>query len=203
MKEMWNQRFASEEYVYGTQPNLFFKEMITGLKPGKLILPAEGEGRNAVFAAGLGWEVRAMDYSEQGRIKALKLAESMGVQMDYTIGDMAAENFGEEIYDAAALIYAHMPPDMRKPVHRRILKSIKPGGFIILEAFNKDQVRNSSGGPKSIEMLYSSEILADDFAGLEFDIIQEITVSLEQGVFHLGESAIIRMFGRKPGNINP
>jgi hypothetical protein len=94
-----------------------------------------------------------------------------------------------------------MPPDFRKQVHRRILKSIKPGGFIILEAFNKDQVRNSSGGPKSVEMLYSTDILADDFEGIEFNTLQELTVSLDQGVFHQGESSIIRMFGRKPGNI--
>ena len=98
MKEMWDQRFASEEYAYGTQPNLYFKEKLTGLEPGTLLLPAEGEGRNAVFAAGLGWEVRAMDFSGQGRIKALKLAERMGVQLDYTIGDLAVEDFGEQIY---------------------------------------------------------------------------------------------------------
>ena len=200
MKEMWDQRFASEEYAYGTQPNLYFKEKLTGLEPGTLLLPAEGEGRNAVFAAGLGWEVRAMDFSGQGRIKALKLAESMGVQLDYTIGDLAVEDFGEGIYDAAALIYAHMPPDFRKQVHRRILKSLKPGGFIILEAFNKGQVGNSSGGPKSVEMLYSTDILADDFEGIEFDTLQELTISLDQGAFHQGHSAIIRMFGRKPGN---
>ena len=197
MKEMWNQRFSGEEYVYGSLPNRFFKEKIEGLHPGRLFLPAEGEGRNAVFAAGLGWKVSAMDFSEQAKIKALKLADTHSVQLDYIVGDITSMEFENDSFDAAALIYAHISPEFRKMVHQKIMRSLKPGGYLILEGFNKNQVNNSSGGPKSVEMLYSIPMLEDDFKGLEIGLLEEITENLDQGSFHQGEAAIIRLFGRK------
>jgi SAM-dependent methyltransferase len=197
MKEMWDERFASEEYAYGTLPNLFFKEKIEGLHPGKLLLPAEGEGRNAVFAARLGWQVTAVDFSEQGKKKALKLAGIHEVELDYIIHDLTSIDFGIEAYDAAALIYAHIDPGFRKIVHEKIAKSIKPGGYLILEAFNKNQLRNASGGPKSVEMLYSIPMLEDDFKGLDIIMLEEDTIILDQGEFHQGVASVIRLFGRK------
>ena len=197
MKEMWNQRYAGEEYAYGTLPNLFFREKIMGLKPGRLLLPAEGEGRNAVFAAGLGWHVTAVDYSEHARAKALRLAELKGVSLDYKVEDFTGLDFGHDAYDAAALIYAHIDPGHRKLVHQRIVNSLKPGGYLILEAFNKNQVRNSSGGPRSEDLLYSVPMLQEDFKGIEISVLEETTVHLDEGGFHQGDAAIIRLFGRK------
>ena len=62
MKEFWNERYSQEAYAYGTEPNAFFKSRIDQLSPGKLLLPAEGEGRNAVYAATKGFEVSAYDW---------------------------------------------------------------------------------------------------------------------------------------------
>jgi SAM-dependent methyltransferase len=197
MKEMWNQRFAGEEYAYGTSPNLFFKEKLIGLTGGKLLLPAEGEGRNAVYAASLGWQVTAVDFSEEGRRKALRLAEMSGVSINYIVDDISHMDFGEGIYDAAALIYAHLAPDDRGIVHRKITRSLKQGGFLILEAFNPLQLNNASGGPRSVEMLYTIPMMQDDFKDLTILQIEEIVVDLDQGSFHQGESAIIRVFARK------
>ncbi len=70
-KEMWNKRYARTDFVYDTVPNEFFKQQLLKLTPGKILLPAEGEGRNAVFAAKKGWKVDAFDSS----IEALKKAE--------------------------------------------------------------------------------------------------------------------------------
>jgi hypothetical protein len=75
MKEQWNERYSASEYIYGTGPNTWLVEKLAGLQPGKILFPAEGEGRNAVHAARLGWNVAAFDQSEAGRKKALKLAE--------------------------------------------------------------------------------------------------------------------------------
>jgi hypothetical protein len=197
MKEMWDQRYSGEEYYYGILPNLFFKEKLEGLHPGRLFLPAEGEGRNAVFAAGLGWQVTAMDFSSQAKDKALKLAASRGVSIGYLIADLAGADPGNEVYDAAGLIYLHMDPGYRQLVHRKIMNSIKPGGYIILEAFNKNQVNNSSGGPKMPDMLFSIKMLEEDFAGLDFELLEESDIYLEQGDGHQGKASVIRMLARK------
>jgi SAM-dependent methyltransferase len=197
MKEMWDQRYSGEEYVYGTLPNLYFSEKITALPPGKLLLPAEGEGRNAVFAAGLGWQVTAVDYSEEGKKKALKLAENLSVDIKYIVDDLAGIDFGVDIYDAVALVYAHFTPGCRSQIHRRIVSCLKPGGLLILEAFNPDQLQNNSGGPKDIGMLYTTAMLEDDFKGLTILQLEETTINLDQGEYHQGDADIIRLYARK------
>lgn len=197
MKEMWNQRYAGEDYAYGKMPNEFFKEKLEALTPGRLLLPAEGEGRNAVFAARLGWQVYALDFSEEGRKKAMKLAGSNGVEIEYTLADITQMDFGRDTYDAAALIYAHMPPGFRKTVHSRIIDSLKPGAVLILEGFNPAQLNNTSGGPASVEMLYTVAMLREDFKDLEILLLDEMDINLDQGEFHQGKASIIRFFGKK------
>ncbi len=197
MKELWDQRFAGEEYVYGIHPNVYFKEKIEGLEPGKLLLPAEGEGRNAVFAAGMGWQVTAIDYSEQARIKAIKLAEQNNVRFEYLVMDMINTDIPEDYYNAAGLFYFHLTADEREKVHRKVMKSLKKGAFLILEAFHVRQLKNISGGPKSKEMLFTGEMLENDFRGLEFLEFEELKIELDQGLMHRGEAEIIRLFGVK------
>jgi hypothetical protein len=63
MNNFWDERYADEEYVYGTTPNQYFKQELEKLTPGKILLPGEGEGRNAVFAATQGWKVTARSKS--------------------------------------------------------------------------------------------------------------------------------------------
>ena len=101
MQDMWNQRFSAEEYYYGKAPNPYFKDRIGQLPPGSILMPAEGEGRNGVYAARLGWNVTAVDFSEAGRKKALELAKENNVTLEYLLGDIAAFDFGKEQYDVA------------------------------------------------------------------------------------------------------
>ena len=114
----WDTRFGKEEYAYGTRPNEYLKEKLTGLTPGNILFPAEGEGRNAVYAAKLGWNVSAFDISTEGRKKALKLADQNQVGIDYQIGELQTLGYQEEQFDAIALIYAHFPPHIRKDYHQ-------------------------------------------------------------------------------------
>lgn len=196
-KEIWDLRYAAEDYYYGKSPNAFFQEKIAGLKPGKLLLPAEGEGRNAVYAASLGWDVTAVDFSEAGQRKAMQLAKDHQVMIRYHVSDVIDYDFGTDHYDVAALIYLHLPPETRKQVHQRISKSLKPGGVLILEAFNKQQLRNASGGPQSLEMLYSMDSLKGDFDGLEIIRVEELTVHIEAGNGHGGDADLVRLYAVK------
>ena len=197
MKEMWNQRFAAGEYYYGKEPNPWFKEKMDSLVPGSILVPADGEGRNGVYAATLGWQVTAIDFSEEGRKKALLLASEKNVSVQYLIGDISQTDFGTGKYDAVAMIYVHMPPPVRREVHRKLVNSLKPGGWFILEAFNPKQITNTSGGPKTPDMLYTVPILQEDFHDIEIIELNEYRVYLEAGDGHSGPADIIRFFGRK------
>jgi len=109
----WNDRYSKEEFAYGVAPNNYLKEQLENLNTGTILFPAEGEGRNAVFAAKLGWTVSAFDISPQGKNKALLLAGTNKVTIDYQVGELQTLNYNPEQFDIIALIYAHFPANIK------------------------------------------------------------------------------------------
>ena len=173
MKKFWDLRYSQPEYAYGKEPNKFFEKVLSDLRPGKLLLPAEGEGRNAVFAAENGWNVTAIDFSRQAKEKALKLADEKRVSIKYIISPIEEYIFPENEFDTVALIYAHFPKLQRLNIHNSVVKSLKPGGYLIIEAFSKKQINNSTGGPKEISLLYELKELLNDFKDLNIEVSLE------------------------------
>ena len=200
MKAFWNQRYQQAEYVYGVTPNLFFKEELDKLNPGNIILPCEGEGRNAVYAASKGWNVSAFDMSEAGKEKASLLAKQNNATIHYTVSDVMAIEYDPLHADILVLIFAHFPPEIRTAAHRKMIDWVKPGGKIIIEAFNPLQLNNSSGGPKDISMLYTIEMLQEDFKDLNIESIEYKKIILNEGAFHQGEADVIQMIASKKSN---
>lgn len=192
---IWNERYNSEEFLFGKEPNRFFKETIDRLSPGKLLLPAEGEGRNAVYAAKTGWDVYAFDASTVGKDKAFDLAEQEDVSISFEVSRIEDFEIQPQEFDAVALIYCHLQPDIRTLFFDKLVESLAPGGVLLLEGFRKEQLGLTSGGPRDHEMLYSAELLADDFKKLsKLDIRQE-TIWLDEGAGHQGEAKVVRLTG--------
>lgn len=197
MKEMWNERFAVEEYVYGKEPNRFFKEQIDKLTPGKILMLAEGEGRNGVYAAKLGWQVDAVDLSEKAKEKALVLAAENGVPINYEISFLDEYQFKDDTYDAVGIFFLHLTDEETERIAEKAIKSLKPGGKLIVEVYEKDQLKYNSGGPRVPELLYSLEDFMNYFNELDFDLFKKEIVSLSEGPLHNGEAAVIRFVGTK------
>ena len=200
--DRWNDRYRNEAYAYGVQPNYYLKEKLLQLPVGKILFPAEGEGRNAVFAARLGWNVSAFDISVEGRKKAMRLAEANEVNLDYQVGELPELNYKPEHFDALALIYAHFPADGKSRFHRELSRYLRTGGIVIFEAFSKRHLdyiaRNENvGGPKDIGMLFSLEEIKSDFANFEIIELEETEIELSEGLFHNGTGSVIRFVGRK------
>lgn len=197
MKSFWNERYAAAEFVYGTAPNEYFKSVLDTLPAGKLLLPCEGEGRNAVYAAAQSWMVNAFDMSEAGKEKCHQLAATKGVSINYQIADAFYFDYGEAQYDVIALIYAHFPPAIRAAVHQKCMQALKKGGIIIMEAFNPLQLNNTSGGPKDVSMLYTTTMLQEDFSTAAIEYIESLQVNLNEGAFHSGIGDVIRLIAKK------
>ncbi len=195
MPDTWNERFSGNEYYYGTEPNVFFAREIRSIPPGSLLTLGEGEGRNAVFAATLGWKVDAVDQSEAGRTKALALAQQHGVSLNYTIADISLFAFPKHRYDAVALIFLHLPEELRTRIHAWAAEALKPGGRIILEAYSRDQIRYTSGGPKDPALLYETSFIAADFRHLRHEKLEKVVETLDEGPHHRGRASVIRFVG--------
>ena len=201
-KNQWDKRYGEEAFAYGKMPNDFFRDQLAPLKPGAILMPAEGEGRNGVYAATLGWKVTAVDLSIEGKSKALRLAKEMGVTLDYLVGDLEYMGLKEESFDAIGLIYAHFLADKKSAVHKKLSTYLKTGGKVIFEAFSKSHLElvktnPKVGGPRDIDMLFSKEEIAADFAGYDIEILEEVEVVNEEGIYHSGASSVIRFVGTK------
>jgi SAM-dependent methyltransferase len=199
MKATWDARYQSTEYQYGINPNDFFAEQIANIPVGRILIPAAGEGRDAIYAAKLGWEVYAFDLSEQAEAKALKLAREQHVQLYYVCADALKIQFPLESFDVIMSTYFHTPLEIRPLVHAKFIKWLKPGGTLLLEGFNKRQLAYTSGGPKDANWLFDNDTLALDFKSLDIQINQEIIRTLDEGPLHQGKAEVIQFRAIKKG----
>ncbi len=197
MSDFWNTRYAQEDYAYGIEPNAFYAEYLPTLSGKKILFAAEGEGRNAVYAAQQGYDVTAYDLSEQGKKKALALAAQMNVSIAYHVGALDTLDFTPESFDGLVLIFAHFPAEIRQQEHQKLLSLLKPGGKVLFEAFAKAQLGNPSGGPKDVALLFDELEVRTEFDGLEFEVLETVEVDLDEGPYHQGKGIVVRFIGTK------
>lgn len=202
MKEKWNERYSETSYAYGEEPNEFLKQHLANYVPGTILFPAEGEGRNAVYAARQGWQVAAFDISEEGYNKAMKLASKYQVGIDYEVGELENLQYKLSRFDAMALIFAHFPSSIKSAYHKQLIQYLRPGAVVIFEAFGKKHIdyvtaNPEVGGPKEIDMLFSKDEIIHDFN--EFDIVElnEKEITLHEGKYHNGLGSVIQFVGIK------
>jgi len=185
--------------MYGVEPNAFLVRQRHWLEPGQSVLAvADGEGRNGVWLAGQGMRVHSVDGSAVGLQKAMQLALDRGVSLRTTCADLTEWDWPVGTYDAVVCIFLHLGPENRAALHRAMAGALKPGGVLILEAFHPRQLAFGSGGPPVASMLYETEALAADFAGmLDLDVLEDGEVTLDEGPHHQGRAHTTRLVGHR------
>ena len=194
----WDERYATEDYLYGTAPNDFLAEMISRLPVGDTLCVAEGEGRNAVWLAERGHRVVAVDASSVGLDKARRLAEQRGVAITTEVADLGRYPLEPESYDLVVSIYAHTPREARVFLHANLVRALRPGGKLLLEAYTPKQLGYNSGGPPDIEKLMSLEGLRHELHGLVFEHGIECEREVFEGKLHTGKGAVVQLLAVKP-----
>ena len=194
----WNSRYAEDGFAYGLSPNVFLASYADSFKAGKKVLViGDGEGRNGVWLAEQGCDVVSVDSSSVGVEKAKQLAAEKGVEIDARCADLNEWDWPESAFDFVVIIYVHFPPNVREALHHKVIAALKPGGQLIMESFTPEQLNYSSGGPPVLEMLYTAEMMESDFKLLETQHIEECITDLNEGKYHCGEGAVIRLVAKK------
>jgi 2-polyprenyl-3-methyl-5-hydroxy-6-metoxy-1,4-benzoquinol methylase len=196
----WDERFAKEGFTYGTEPSRWLVESAPHFRAGGSVLClGEGEGRNGVWLARQGFTVEAVDGSSVGLAKARHLAATHGVLLRTTVADLEAHVPETGRHDAVVLVFLHLPPALRRLVHARAAAALAPGGLVVLEAFTPRQLAFTSGGPRQVDMLYEPATIRADFPGVDWEVLEEQEVDLDEGPLHQGRAALVRGRGRRVG----
>ena len=199
----WDTKFNSDDYMYGKEPNRFLFEQALRLPPhSQVLVPGDGEGRNSVWLATQAHDVTALDSSAVGLDKARKLATDNNVVIQTKLADLETWEPKPSSYDAIVLTYVHLPPSWRSTAHQRLLKGLRPNGWVILEAFHPKQLAFSSGGPKDVAFLYTPQMMQTDmnsFAGIKMNELMawEGEVSLSEGSGHQGPAYVTRYLAQR------
>lgn len=196
----WDQRYTANPAGYGTDPNAFVRQVAGLIPDGPVLCLAEGQGRNAVYLAQLGHEVLAVDQSAVALRRAAELAAERGVQVRTLVADLADFTFAPAAWSGIVATYLHVPAELRRRVLAAAVAGLKPGGLFILEAFAVGQLGRGSGGPRSADLLLTTDLLREDLAGLELLQLQELERDLDEGPLHQGPSLVVQALGRKPGS---
>jgi len=195
----WDERYAQAGYWYGEAPNDFLRAVAGRLAPGADVLSiGEGEGRNGVYLATLGHRVTGVDASALGLAKAQALAVARGVVIDVVEASLETFDLGVDRWDGIVSIWCHLPTALRRDVHARVVRALKPGGLVMLEAYRPEQLEYGTGGPSDPSMLYRLDDLRRDFTGLDIVHGVEIVREVHEGVGHHGLSAVVQLVARRP-----
>ena len=202
-QQFWNDRYEKSDFAYGTEPNAFLVSQQHRLHSGTQALAVgDGEGRNGVWLAQQGLDVLSVDLSSAGLEKAQALARDKSVTLRTQQVDLSSWEWPENTFDLVISIYLHFPPDLRERMHQSMAKALKPKGLLMLEAFTPDQLayqeKYQSGGPPKLDMLYTPDMLQQDFKDLEVLEIVETVTKLQEGQYHNGPAAVVRgVFGKE------
>lgn len=195
----WDERYQTEEYVFGTEPNEFIARIEPYLpSAGKALDLATGEGRNGIFLAQHGLDVEGVDMSAKGLEKAQSLADEKGVRFHTRLADITAMEWPSEYYEIVTSVFCHFAEPTRTQTMQKIVSTLKPGGLFAGVFYHPDQIGYGTGGPSDLAMLGTLTEMQQALSGLEWVIAEHEVREINEGIRHRGMSSFICLLGRKP-----
>lgn len=197
--EFWNTRYQTDDYIFGTEPNDFIRAVVPQAQAGQTAYaPADGEGRNGVYLASIGYQVSSIDVSELAVAKAAALAQKQQVTVTALVGDALNPQLPDNAFDLIIVCFMHFLPEDHERFMAVNKQLLKPGGLFVMEGYTIDQIPLSSGGPKNPDMMMSEQSLRDTFSEFDITLIQQTRRYLSEGARHQGEAATIQIIAQKP-----
>lgn len=168
-RDDWNCRYQGDDLLWTDRPNRFLVAEVGGLEPGRALDLACGEGRNAVWLAGQGWQVTGVDFSQAAIEKARLLAENRGVEVDWVCADLLEHAPPPEAFELVIVFYLQLPAEGRRKIFPRAASAVAPGGTFLLVAHDSSNLERGFGGPRDPAVLYGAEGVVSVLDGFEIE----------------------------------
>jgi SAM-dependent methyltransferase len=174
----WDARYA-EKPQWSAEPNALIASVVAGLPPGRAIDLAAGEGRHALWLAGLGWEVTAVDFSAAGldRGRAAPGAEAVG----WVVADVLTWEPVAADLDLVLVAYLHLPEADTVGLLTRAVGWLRPGGRLVVLGHDVQNLAGGVGGPQDAAILHSVDRLAPVAALLAVDRLEQVSRTTPAG----------------------
>ncbi|MDA1187669.1 MAG: class I SAM-dependent methyltransferase [Proteobacteria bacterium] len=198
-KEVWDERFRREGFLFGEEPNQYLVSQAATLTKRRALLVADGEGRNSVWLAKQGFDVDAFDISSEATEKARAFAAKSGVQVNYYCCEYRDFDWRATHYDSVVgIFFQFASPAMRSDLFLRISQCLKPGGTLLIQGYTPKQLDYKTGGPGKLDHLYVESTIKEGFQGYDWLDFRLYEDELSEGAGHFGRSALLGAVGRKP-----
>jgi len=197
--QSWDDRYAGEEFAFGTEPNDFLREVADRLPVGRTLCIGDGEGRNGVFLAERGHDVVTVDLSPVGVDKARRLAASRGVTIDARVAELEEFDLGTAAWDCVVSIFCHLPASLRHRVLSGVPRALRPAGCLVLESYRAANIGRGVGGPQNPDMTVDLEDVLADIGDGQMDVLigREVEREIVEGKYHEGISATTQLLARR------
>jgi SAM-dependent methyltransferase len=170
----WDDRFGADRTVFGVEPNRFVAEHLAGFPPGTVLDLGAGQGRNAVWLAGRGHRVTAVDLSPVAGDQTKETAAAAGVEVGVVTADLTLWEPPSGAFDLVLLSYLQLIAEQRTVVHAAAVDALAPGGTVFLVAHHADNLEHGVGGPQIAQVLYTEGDVAADFAALDIVTLERV-----------------------------
>lgn len=199
MRNVWDDRFDSDDYLFGKKPaQALVRHAPQLIQGGKTLVVADGEGRNSCYLAGLGFDVYANDYSSVALAKAKDLAAEQQVNVTFAMADIYDFDWAQQAYDNVVAIFIQfVPPAERAKIFAGLKQALRSGGMLFLHGYTPQQVAYGTGGPSNPDHMYTNDMLSDAFGDMDVILQQSYEAELDEGHGHSGKSALIDLVAKK------
>lgn len=193
----WDERYSEPGFIYGTEPNEFLVSVAGQIPKGPVLMLGDGEGRNGVYLASLGYDVVSVDQSTVALAKAQGLARERGVRIETRQADLREFVIESGTWAGIVSIFCHLPPAIRVPLHAAVVRGLRVGGVFVLEAYTPAQLGRGTGGPSAVDMLLSLDDLKRELAGLDLVHGRELNREVREGAYHTGHASVVQCIAMK------
>ena len=177
--EDWNRRYEEKELLWSAGPNRFLASEVDGMPPGRALDLACGEGRNALWLAERGWVVTGVDFSDVAVARGAQRAEERRLHVTWVLADLLEYVPAPAAFDLVIVFYLQLPADELRAVLARAASALAPGGTLLVVGHHLANLSEGHGGPRSPEVLFTPEQVAEALRGLEIERADRVVRPVE------------------------